>query len=147
MTSENDLVFLITAHKRRGHVDVPISLLVVCDRCFTTNGVACEHRSKKLEGHLAGDIVHIATELRWQGSCQETLNHQASLLIRLDMVDTLVTGKLTKESHILLGKGAFPGSCIASLHCITSRLRLFITGDSPAFRPRWRPVRAVQPRR
>src|SRR6266581_4822770 len=119
MTSENDLVFLITALKRHGHVDVPVSLLVLCNGRLAANGVTGKRRPQELKGHLAGDIVHIAAELRWQGRRQEALNRQASLLIRLDMVDTLVTGKLTKELHILLGKGAFPRSSIADLHCIT----------------------------
>src|SRR5215472_10551455 len=121
MAGQHDLVFLIMAHKRCGHIDVPICLLVLCNRCLTTNGVACEHRSKKLEDHFASDIVHIATELRRQGRRQETLNHQAPLLIRLDMVDTLVTGKLTKKPDVFLRKGTFPRSSITDLHCITSR--------------------------
>src|SRR5260370_21633548 len=130
MTSENDLVFLITAHKRHGHVDVPISLLVLCNGRLAANGVTGKHRPQELEGHLAADIVHIAAELRRQGRRQETLNHQTSLLIMLDMLDTLTTGKLTKPSHILLGQGAFPRSSIPTCHCITSHIRLFSTGDT-----------------
>src|SRR5215831_7875750 len=75
------LAFLITTHPFCSHVCTAIYLLKMCNGAFTTNDIACEHWPQELEDQLAGNVIQVAANFRWESSSQQALDHQAPLLI------------------------------------------------------------------
>src|SRR2546425_123946 len=93
---QNLFAFLIATYARCCHFDGSFPILKMCDGYLATNSVTCKDRAQKLERHLACDIVQVSTNLCGQGSRQQALHHQATLLIRFDMMDTLVSRNFPK---------------------------------------------------
>ena len=107
---------LIATDKVRSHVDVFFAGLEFYDASFTLDRVAGEHGTMKLKSHFASDEVHIAADLRRYCRGEQTMDHQAALLIGHNMMNAFIARDLIEKADVLFGKCSLPGDDVANLH-------------------------------
>src|SRR6266545_1393156 len=53
------------------------------------------------------------------------MGHQPALVIRLEMMLTLISRECCKETNIFCGDCALPGQCVSDLHCWSQAVTSF----------------------
>src|ERR1700730_15103504 len=98
------------------NANILVCRLEFYQRDLATNCVASKHWPMKLKSQLAGDEVHIATDLCRQRCRQQPMHHQAALLVRFEVVHALITRESREKPDVFLGKSSFPDTDIANFH-------------------------------
>ena len=50
------------------------------------------------------------------------MNHQSSLLVRLEVVFTLVAGEAREKANVFFGKGPLPGKNVTNFHLFVQQI-------------------------
>jgi hypothetical protein len=132
MSGHHFFAVLIVANEFRAHIRILIRRFKLDYRRCASDCIATENGPMKLKSHLARNEVHVAADLCGNRCGQQTMNHQPALLVRGNVMFTLIAGDPVKEPNVFFSKCSLPVRVIANLQIEPRARQSFGQSDDPA---------------